>query len=245
MAKGKRGGKRSAKRTSGAGRKARAGGRRRATGGVPERASCSITQTFALGQTNQVYNNYNLQLSGAARAITIAEGYQLYRIKRVTYKFSPLADTFQAGGGTTVPYLYFMIDRTRNLQAVNTPQQLRQLGCVPKRLDDKIVSWTFRPSVLNFTYDSVPPVGQVATQPNQYKISPWLNCRDMENVAVWNPDSTDHLGCVWVVENSGGALINYKMERIVEYEFMKPSYQFTAAPGVPPPIEIEDDLEVV
>lgn len=211
-------------------------------GSVPERASCTITQTFTLGQTNQVYNNYNLQLSGAARAITIAEGYQLYRIKRVTYKFSPLADTFQGGSGVTVPYLYFQIDRTRNLQSVNTPQQLRQLGCVPKRLDDKIVSWSFRPSVLNYTYDSAPPIGQATTQANQYKISPWLNCRDAETLSVWNPDSTDHLGCVWVVENSGGGLISYKMERIVEYEFMKPSYQVVANPTAPAPIEVEDSL---
>lgn len=214
-------------------------------GNVPERALCSITQTFALGATNQVYNNYNLQLSGAPRAITIAEGYQLYRIKKVTYKFSPLADTFQGGSGVTVPYLYFQIDRTRNLQAVTSAQQLRQLGCVPKRLDDKIVSWSFRPSVLNSSYDSQPPIGQTTTQFNQYKISPWLNCRDAESLAVWNPDSTDHLGCVWVVENSGGALINYKMERIVEYEFMKPSYQVTASPTDPPPIEIEESLVVV
>lgn len=208
--------------------------------GVPERASCVATQVFELMQTNQLYTNYNTQLSGFTRAINIAKGYQFYRIKKITYKFSPLSDTFQAGSGVSVPYLYFMIDRNRQLVSANTANALRLLGAKPKRLDDRIVTWVYKPSVLTGTYDSLPPAGQGTTQFTQHKVSPWLACRDTENQLVWNPDSTDHLGAVWLAENSGGALISYKCERIVEFEFKKPAYSFVTNPTAPAPIDVED-----
>lgn len=207
---------------------------------VAEVASCKETQTFTLLNPNVVYNNYNTQLSSFNRAVTIAEGYQFYRIKKITYKFSPLSDTFQNGTGTTVPYLYFMMDRLRQLRSANTVDQVRLLGAKPRRMDDKIVTWSYTPSVLVGNYDALPPGGQLSTQFTQYKVSPWLSCRDWENNTTWVPDSTDHLGCIWVMENSGGLNVPYKCERIVEFEFKKPAYTLTPVQGAPDPIDVED-----
>lgn len=209
-----------------------------------ETASCRVNQTFSLLNTNQAYNSYNLQLSSFQRAVIVAQAYQYYRIKRVTYKFSPLSDTFAAGSGTTVPYLYFMIDRLSQLQAVSTASQLRAMGAKPKRLDDKMLTWSYAPSILQAGFDGAPPIGQSSTQFVQHKVSPWLSCRDAQGpLGVWTPDSTDHLGCVWLVENSGGATVQYKCERIIEFEFKKPSFTVLAGPNDPPPVEVEDIIE--
>lgn len=209
-----------------------------------EFATCRVNQSFALMNPNTVYTNYNAQLSSFPRAINIAQGYQFYRIKRITYKFSPLSDTFAAGAGATVPYLYFMIDRLQTYQNATSAAQLRAVGAKPRRVDDKIITWSYTPSVKVGTYDSLPPAGQSSTQFTQYKMSPWLSCRDNEGPgAVWNPDSTDHLGCVWLLENSGGSPVQYKCERIIEFEFKKPAYQIIAGPNDPPPVDVETLVE--
>lgn len=212
---------------------------------VPEKASLSVTRQFSLLSTNQTYAVYNTQLSQFARAVNVAKAYQLYRIKNIKLMISPLADTFTAGGGTSVPYAYFQVDRTRDIQNIRTAIEFKQLGCKPRRLDDKIVPFQWKPSVLNTTLDDAGTNGGVF---NQYKISPWIRCRDETGApGVWNPDTTDHLGCVFFVENSGGAEINYKCEMVIEFEFCKPSYPTTITEGEPEPVELhtlaEDPLQ--
>lgn len=205
---------------------------------VPEKASLSVTRAFSLLTTNQTYRLYDVQLSQYARAVNVAKGYQLYRIKNVKLTVSPLADTFQAGSGSSVPYIYFQIDRTRNLENIRTATEFKQLGCKPHRLDDKIIRFQYRPSVLNTTLDNAAaPGGGVF---NQYKIGPWLRCRDETGgIATWNPDSTDHLGVVFFAENSGGADLQYKMEVVIEFEFMKPSFPTIITDGHPVPVDLE------
>lgn len=198
-------------------------------------------------QTNQMYQSYRIQLANFPRARTVAQGYQLFRIKRVTFKFSPLADTFQVGAAqtTSVPYLYCMIDRTKNLVAANSVDALKRAGAKPRRLDDKMLQFTYSPNVLTGSFDANPPAGQSTTQFTQFKVSPWLNTRDSETLGVWNPDTTDHLGCVWYAENSGGNEVPYKVDLIVEFEFKKPSYQIVPLEGAPQPIEIIEDISSV
>lgn len=210
----------------------------RAIGPVKSKAK---VRSYGLMTTNQLYTLYNVQLSNTARARTVAQGYQLYRIKKITIKFSPLLDTFAAGAPipTSVPYLYCMIDRTRNLQAANSSSALKTLGAVPRRLDDKVITFSFKPSVLNAAYDSNPPAGQGRTQFVQYRVSPWLNTRDWEDNLLWKPDSTDHLGCVFYAESSVGSTITYKCEIQMEFEFKKPSYQLSPYEGEPAPIDLE------
>lgn len=204
---------------------------------VAEQASLSVTRGFSLLNTNQTYRFSDVQLSHYARAVNVAKGYQLYRIKNIKLICSPLADTFQAGSGVTVPYMYFQIDRTRELDNIRTAAEFKQLGCKPHRLDDKIVMFQYRPSVLNPTLDNAAAaIGAF----NQYKISPWLRCRDGEGlISVWNPDTTDHQGVVFFVENSGGDGVQYKVEVVVEFEFRKPSYPMTLTEGHPEPVDLE------
>lgn len=205
---------------------------------VPEKASLTVTRQFSLLTANQVYRLYDVQLNQFARAVNVAKAYQLYRIKNVKLVCSPLSDTFQAGGGSTVPYVYFQIDRTRDIDNIRTTQEFKQLGCKPRRLDDKIVTFQFKPSVLNTTLDSGPtqPVAQAF---NQYKISPWLRCRDESGApGTWNADSTDHMGVVFIQENAGGADVQWKIELVVEFEFMKPSYPTTITEGAAEPVEL-------
>lgn len=227
-----KGGKRAAKR---GGRKPQ---KRRAKRTVAEKASLSVTRAFSLLTTNQTYRLYDVQLSQYARAVNVAKGYQLYRIKNVKVIASPLSDTFAPGGGSSVPYLYFQIDRTRNLENIRTATEFKQLGCKPHRMDDKIVTFQYRPSVLNTTLDNAATQGGVF---NQYKISPWIRCRDETGApGVWNPDTTDHQGMVMLMENTGGADVPFKLEIVVEFEFMKPSYPTILTETLPEPLELND-----
>lgn len=211
--------------------------------GVPDIASLTEVKELPIYSTNQMYQAYNIQLSTCPRAVSVAKGYQLYRIKRVTFKLSPLLDTFAAGSNTTVPYLYYMIDRTKNLIASNSVRDLQKAGAKPRRVDDKQITFSYRPSVLTSGYDGNPPAGQSIVQFSQYRMSPWLNTRDQESIALWNPDSTDHQGIVWMVQNAVGGSdnISYKMDLILEFEFKKPSYQVTPSDDFPPPLTF--DLE--
>lgn len=203
-----------------------------------ETATIRENKPFSLLNPNQVYQAYNTQLSTYPRAVAVAKAYQLYRIKSITFVISPLADTFVAGNNT-VPYLYHMIDRTKMLASVTNATQFKRLGAKPQRIDDKIVSFKLKPSVLVGTLDSAPPAGQSTTQFTQYKMSPWLSTRDQESVGVWNPDSTDHQGIIWLMESSGGNPVQYKFEQIVEFEFKKPALDFLITVGDPEPIDID------
>lgn len=212
--------------------------------GVPEKASLTeiINSASTTLSTNQAYQSYKISLALFPRASAVAKGYQLYRIKRATFKMSPLYDTFAEGGTTSVPYLYYMIDRTKNLISNNGLDVLKRMGAKPRRVDERVVSFSWSPSVLVGSLDVNPPVGQSTNQFTQYKISPWLNTRDSENLGVWNPDGTDHQGVVWYVETTTGQAIPYKMELQVEFEFKKPSFEVTPVVGNPDPIDVLDIL---
>lgn len=56
---------------------------------------------------------------------------------------------------------------------------------------------------------------------------------------MWNPDTTDHMGLVFLAENSGGADIQYKVELVVEFEFQKPSVPTVLTETLPEPVELE------
>lgn len=208
-------------------------------GNLPERAT--LTETFGSfnGVTNTNYSSYNLSLSQCTRASIVAQGYQYFRIKRVTYVIKPSMDTF-VSGGPSVPYLYYMIDRTRQLQNGFTVDQLKSMGAKPRRIDDKTVQFHYSPSVLTDTFDN--NVG--ANQFVQYKVSPWLPTREINSaIGVWNPSTIDHTGIAWVVQQdlTQEQPVAYMLERRVEIEFKKPSVP-TPPPGVSQvPIDLDAD----
>lgn len=204
---------------------------------VPEKAS--LTELCSWGsvcQTNTNYKLSNVSLATSQRARSVAQGYQFYRITGITVKFKPLMDTFVQGTGTgqtqaTVPYLYVMIDRTGRIGNDGfSPRILRELGAKPRRLDDKTLSFTFRPNVLTQTYDNTP--GSATN--TQYKISPWLPCRDDTNLGVWNPSTIDHLGMVFVADQNLGNNVGYSVEYSIQYEFKKPNVAVYNTDELPP-----------
>lgn len=193
--------------------------------------------TANLGQTmvaaNTPYSFQNFALSNSTRACAVAAGYQYYRIKRVVLKIKPLFDTFQLGANSTVtlPYLYYMIDRHNTFPANTTVQTLKNAGCTPRRLDDKTITISFSPSVVNSTMTaagigSAPPSFGLGT----YRISPWLSTNGNNNGSTpgstgvyWKPDSTDHQGLLLFVEQSTVPTPSQiaQIEYMVEYEFKK------------------------
>lgn len=186
----------------------------------PEKAS--LTETFTMNlNANQIYSDYNTTLLQYARATAVAKGYQMFRIKKISYSLKPQADTFVPNGNNLVPYLYYMIDRTASLSNFSSADQLRSVGAKPRRVDDKIITWSYRPSVLNASLDNQPS-GTAVFQ--SYKISPWLPCnKNNYQPGIWEPNETDHLGCIWVVDqvNNAGA-VTYELDFTVEFEFRKP-----------------------
>jgi len=199
---------------------------------MPEKASLTEVLQSLEKQSNTNYGVYNVSLSSLNRAQNVAKGYQYFRIKRVKIVFKPQMDTFTAGG-VTVPYLYYMIDRTQQFKGAFTLEMLKASGAKARRLDDKSVTLSWTPSVLTETYDDTP----LATTAAQYKMSPWLPCKEINNIAVWNASTVDHHGICWRVETLGGN-IGYSIDRIVEIEFKKPY--------VPPPVgqELEETILV-
>lgn len=212
--------------------------RRRLNAGVPERASMTEVQATP-GQlaTNTSYSVYNVSLASLTRARDVAKGYQFYRIKRITLVIKPTQDTF-VSGGNSVPYLYYMIDRVKQFAAGFTVDQLKAMGAKARRVDDKIITFSFTPSVLTETFDNTLNANTAV----QYKLAPWLPCKDTSQVGVWNPNSTDHLGIVWRLEQVLGAATAYNLERHIEVEFKKPAIPTAALTQEDVPLDFDDLL---
>jgi len=168
--------------------------------------------------TGTVYRIRDITLDQFDAAVSIARAYQFYRIKHVALKFIPLFDTFTAGGGSTVPNLYYMIDKSGSIPTNITIPAMKKMGAKPIRFDDKQITRGWSPSVL--TADTAAPG---VLQSSQYKISPWLSTNaNVLNPGAWVASTIDHLGCFFVVEQESGATANYRVELTVEFQFKKP-----------------------
>ena len=145
----------------------------------------------------------------------------------------PQADTFVPNSNSQVPYLYQMIDRTGTLSKITTADQLRQLGAKARRVDDKIVTWSYRPSVLTAVLDNEPIKMAVYSQ---YKISPWLPCDfNAYTGDTWTASQVNHLGCIWILDqvNNAGS-VPYVLETSIDFEFCKPAISIDIPTGPPP-----------
>lgn len=174
-----------------------------------------------------VYRIRDITLDQFDAAVSIAKAYQFYRIKHVTLKFMPLFDTFTAGGPSTIPRLYYMIDKSGSIPTNVTIPALKKMGAKPIRFDERQITRGWSPSVL--TADTAAPG---VLQSSQYKVSPWLSTNaNVLNPGAWVPSSIDHLGCFFVVEQEAGATANYRVELTVEFQFKKPLWTLDLAPG--------------
>lgn len=221
---------------------------RRAFNGVPDKASCSekfamqwstgsggaLTQSIPF---NVIFQRYNENLSFTTRAEKIAEGYQQYRFKRITYTFKP--ENTQFPPGSTVPMLYYLIDRGANASDYTTVNQFRDSGCRGIQMD-KTIRISFRPGVLQATLDNQPANTMVN---NRVLISPWLSTDQTPYTsAPWTASQVDHLGLAFVVENVSAQPLPvsyYKLEIEYEIEFRKPLA--STATGLQLPVGTFDD----
>lgn len=210
---------------------------------MKEQASLTEVIVTPLQFSNTALSSYNLSLASLTRAVDVAKGYQFYRIKRVTFLIKPLKDTFVGGSGgpteTAIPYLYYMIDRTRLFQAGFSVDQLKAMGAKARRLDDKTIVFSYTPSVLTETFDNTAGANLAV----QYKLAPWLPTRDINATSVWNPNTTDHQGIAWIVETLFGDPLRYSIERRVQVEFKKPAIPVLVE-GATAPADVDAQITV-
>lgn len=187
---------------------------------VNDVAAVSETFMFSDMAIGTIYADYGCSLFQHERARTIAQGYQEFRIKLVEYRFKPQSDTYApAVGNAPVPYLYYLVDKLRSNNGLQTIDAFTQAGAKAIRFDDKSITVKYKPAVLLDSWDAQ----SVQAVPRQYRVSPWLTTNDFNTVgAGFNPSSVDHNGIRWVI--AGDASFTYKCERVVHIEFRKPMW---------------------
>lgn len=182
---------------------------------VAEWASCSVKRTFVPPGTDLACNAmYNLRgaikLTGFLRAEEVAKAYQFYRIKSVKVTIVTPFDTFLQNNNQGRPNLYAMIDKAEAIPALATLETLKGMGAKPRACDEKPITITWKPSVLQNTETTA------GTAPSSYVLSPWLSTA--------HPD-VQHQGVFWYIEQKlfGGAGPNiYFLEMELQFEFKKP-----------------------
>lgn len=209
---------------------------RRMRGHIVEKAAAQYsTNSAPLFSNASVYSFMNFALSAAStRVQAIAKAYQFYRIKRVTWEVRPAYDTFTASSttaGSSVPQLYWRVDRDAVFTPATTLQTLKASGCKPIRLDDKIIRKSFKPSVLQAVADAAGPEANAPSLVlGSKRISPWLptNANNYVQAAQnepWAPSSIDHLGLLLAVDQDVGVNATNPVAYVsftVEFEFNKP-----------------------
>lgn len=210
--------------------KKRAPRRKMGVMGVPEWASASFTRSLlnpvggpvpTIFNPNVTYRFYDCAIDQFPRAVPIASAYQQYRIKRISLKFRPLVDTFTAGGAETVPQLYHQIDKLRALSPAVGLAAMKTMGCLPRRLDDKNLTTSWAPGVLDATTDNA--AGGITLA--KVNISPWLNTSDNPFVFPVVVSNVDHLGIIFNAEQLVGVSGNYTVECTIEVQYRKPAFE--------------------
>lgn len=193
-------------------------------------ASQQLTPSQAM--SNGVYAFRNFSLAAAStRVQNIGKSYQEYRIKKVTWQCKGFFDTFVAPSSATaptVPHLYWRIDKLANFNADTTLNTLKASGCKPIRLDDKLVTKSFKPAVVvPVVQGPALPDGSPDTIIGSYRTSPWLATNNAaysgSTQDEWVPSSVDHQGLLIAVDCD---IVPFSacvtIQFTVEFEFRKP-----------------------
>lgn len=211
-------------------------------------ASCTDTLGFISAVSNTPYVLQNIALTNSARAKTIAQGYQFYRITKVEVKWKPLVDTFTGAGVLSVPNLYYMVDKANTFPSNSTIDTLKQAGAKAVRLDDKIITRSFKPAVHLASDDGAPGPATTVETAGMMKVSPWIttNANAGGVGMVWTPNSVDHRGLIFIVEQQAAdnAQSVCTVEVILHYEFKKPLWTVGASQDTVHRIDL-DTLEVI
>lgn len=206
---------------------------RRMRNHIVEKASAQYSTTSQpLFPNGSVYSFRNFSLSGASsRVQSVAQAYQFYRIKRVTWEVRPAYDTFAPTGTTptSVPQLYWCMDKEATFTTKTSLQTLKAAGCKPIRLDDKMIRKSFKPAVLQAVADQAGTAAGPHLVLGSKRISPWLPTNFLAYAGndedTWTPSSIDHHGLLICIDQDSGALTTTPcayMSFTVEFEFKKP-----------------------
>lgn len=205
-------------------------GMKRNTNFVGGPNTAKVTETYNLGNVN-AQTPYLFIKSGITpgnRAATTAPNFGLYRIARITFTLRPYFDTYlpsvYQGGAVgnqpvAVPYLYWKINRYGDAPANFGAQYLRDQGSKPIRLDDKVITWSYRPNIL------VADALAGAAVSGQVKMTPWLSTDIAPQDQAFALSTTDHYGHLMYVEGAaaGNAQpVIGQLEAKVVYEFKNP-----------------------
>jgi len=195
------------------------------TGQGTDFASCRDTLGNVDIQPNQVYTLQNVALTNSARAKAIAQGFQFYRISMVEVRWKASIDTYV--GSSTVPHVYYMVDKSNTFPVGTDLQTLKQAGAKPRRLDDKMVVCRFKPAVHLVSDDSAGGPAPVTETAGVLRVSPWITTNaNAGEPSAWAPNSVDHRGLIFAVEQViPGNIAVGQAEVILHFQFKKALWQ--------------------
>lgn len=165
-----------------------------------------------------------INLTDFRRALDVADNYQLYRISKVEYIYTPNFDTYVTSPNTnTLPYLY---TKVLNYPSPSTfgLDFLTTMGAKPRRLDDKTLRVVYRPHILQGGLDAVAQGSTTQNYTRPIK-SPWLNTHVQDSSNTTLMDNTTHYGHVsWIQQHTIGSdpVSLCSLELNVYFEFCKP-----------------------
>jgi len=189
--------------------------------------TCQVVETVPTAQINlnTPYLFIKAGITGQ-RAPTIAQQFGLYRIAKVIYTHRPLSDTYASGiagvgnFAVQVPTLYWKMNRYGDQPAGVNGDYMRALGAKPIRLDDKQVTFSYRPNILTVQNNAVGGNNSAGV-----KVTPWLSTDDLPQDANFTLSTAEHYGHTLFVEAAGagnalGPVCNLDIKVI--YEFKNP-----------------------
>lgn len=159
------------------------------------------------------------------RASAIAKEFGLYRIAKIIYTHKPIFDTYSSslpGTGNSpnaVPTLYWKMNRYGDFPAAFNGDYMRALGARPFRLDDKQVTFSYKPNILTAQDNAA------GTTTAGVKLTPWLSTDDMPQDNLFTLSTAEHYGHTLFVEGGGagtaqGAVATLDIQ--IVYEFKNP-----------------------
>jgi len=188
--------------------------------------TCKVIETVPTTQVNlnTGYLQFKAGITGV-RAPVIAQTFGLYRIAKIMFTYRPLCDTYASGiagvgnFAVQVPTLYWKMNRYGDIPAVIDGNYMRALGAKPMRLDDKNVSFSYVPNVLQSQQNTAGAATASIVK------GPWLSTDDLVNDQNFTLSTALHYGHSLFVEAAGagnaqGPVANLDIK--VVYEFKQP-----------------------
>lgn len=188
--------------------------------------SARLTETIEKTLITNRWTQFNdICLSDFVRASSLSENFQKFRITSLVFKVKPSWDTYvQTGSGVNaqVPTFYRMMDKDGTLPASGTLALMKHLGAKPVRFDDKILTFVYKPTVLQ----SIQLVGSgTSSIPGKPLTSPWLSCVQTPDTGSTVPSTVPHYGIAMYLDAYGlPADQPISIDVTATFEFKMPAY---------------------